>query len=132
MQCDPVQFRFAIQHLPAAGAGPAACGRDRHPASPPQPPERLSAGRDHSVIGNNYQIDVWLADNFPGTGTVTVSFGATTGIAVTGAETSTIYALHTFSSVATGETTDVVFGGTVTIGAFFIDDVSIIDLGPAP
>ena len=83
-----------------------------------------------TVPGNQYEVSGWLADNNVESGTVTVSFGSTTGVSVSGGKTSTTYAQFSFIAVATDVATDFVFGGTVTSGTFFIDDISIIDLGP--
>jgi hypothetical protein len=82
-----------------------------------------------TVPGHRYRIEVSLADNQVGTqGTVTVSFGSTTGVTATGNDTSTSYLTYTFDHVAASTETHITFGGTVTDGTFFIDDVSVIDL----
>ena len=83
-----------------------------------------------TTIGTNYLIELFLADNSFETGTVTASFGSTLGVSVTGADTSTTYSGYSFTHTATSTLTDFIFGGTVTSGTFFIDDVSI-DVSPS-
>ena len=77
-------------------------------------------------IGTEYLVELWLADNNVETGTVTASFGGTLGVSVTGADTSTTHSMYSFTHTATSALTDFVFGGVVTSGTFFIDDVSIV------
>jgi len=77
-------------------------------------------------IGTEYRVELWLADNNVETGTVTASFGGTLGVSVTGADTSTTHSMYSFTHTATSTLTDFVFGGVVTSGTFFIDDVSIV------
>jgi hypothetical protein len=84
-----------------------------------------------TTIGTNYLVELFLADNTFETGTVTASFGSTLGVSVTGADTSTTYSGYSFTHTATNTLTDFVFGGTVTSGTFFIDDVSIEVVPPS-
>ena len=77
-------------------------------------------------IGTEYMVELWLADNNVEFGTVTASFGGTLGVSVTGADTSTTHSMYSFTHTATSALTDFVFGGVVTNGTFFIDDVSIV------
>ena len=78
-----------------------------------------------TTIGTNYLIELWLADNSFENGTITASFGGITGVSITGADTTTTYSMFSFNHMATSTLTDFVFGGTVTSGTFFIDDVNI-------
>lgn len=78
-----------------------------------------------TTVGTTYVVNVWLADNSFESGTVFATFGDTIGVTATGSDTSTTYTQYMFSHITTEATTDFVFGGTVTGGTFFIDDVSI-------
>jgi len=75
-------------------------------------------------------VELWLADNNFETGTVTASFGGTLGVSVTGVNTSSNYSMYSFTHTATRTLTDFIFGGVVTEGTFFIDDVSIQAIQP--
>jgi hypothetical protein len=77
-------------------------------------------------IGTEYLVELWLARNSVGIGTVTASFGSTLGVSVTEADVSLTHAMYSFTHTATSTSTDFVFGGVVTQGTFFIDDVSIV------
>jgi cysteine-rich repeat protein len=81
-----------------------------------------------TIIGHTYLIEAWLADNTFEQGTVTVSFGSTVGVVVTGLDTSPSYRQYIFEHVATSESTTLAFGGNVSSGTFFVDDFSVTDI----
>jgi hypothetical protein len=78
-----------------------------------------------TIPGTSYLVELWLADNSVESGTVTAAFGSVLGVSASDADTSTTYKLYSFTAMATDSLTDFVFGGVVTGGTFFLDDVSV-------
>lgn len=82
-----------------------------------------------TTTGNNYMVSFWYSSNGVDRGELTVSFAGTTLLDLTDVpdsytECSVIVTAATASSLFE-------FKGEMTSGTYFLDDVSITDLGPS-
>lgn len=80
-----------------------------------------------TIPGRSYFVELGLAINGSAFGNVTAEFGSTTGVSVSQAELGTSYVFFSFDHIATSTSSEFVFGGLVTGGTFFLDDISVVD-----
>src|ERR1035441_8887186 len=87
-----------------------------------------------TTIGDSYSVSFWLAENesvaFGTSGNLSVAFGNTVGFLTTTPSTPNTYGQYTFTATATSLTTNFTFASQALVGGtFFIDDVSVTDVG---
>jgi hypothetical protein len=98
---------------------------------PSTPPDSGSISQTISTVsGDVYSVDFWIASNgfVSSAGTVTASFAGDVGFSQTGFAAP--YTEISFDATAVSTSSTFLFAGTnVVSGTYFLDDVTIMDLG---
>jgi hypothetical protein len=84
-----------------------------------------------TIAGDNYDFSFWLYADVGSPNSFTASFGSDEVLDLANSDTFASYELEDFTVTATGTTTPIEFTGASDGGAWFLDDVSVTDEGPA-
>ena len=88
-----------------------------------------------TIVGDNYTISFWLAKSteIGATGGFDADFGSQTLLALQDSPLGHDYTQYTYTATATSASTALTFGGRSPSGYFYLDDISVTDLGsPVP